>query len=137
MGWREQGTRVQGIREGVLGLVESFDWVKDFPMSGALCPRRPLGQPVVRRAIWALRKCSGVGGATCGVGGLCVSGASRAGAIILASVTLVTGAVTLAPVTLVTVAWAVRVPVVIGTTVIPLAAGVVLTPVALETLKLD
>lgn len=108
MGWKGQG-----IEGGVPGLV---------PVSGAVCPRRPLGQTVMRRVVLTVRRgWSGVGRGSCGVGGLC--GSRMAGAIALALVALGT------------VASTIGVPVTIGAAIIPLPTGVVprtrrVTPVA-------
>lgn len=121
MGWKGQG-----IEGGVPGLV---------PVSGAVCPRRPLGQTVMRRVVLTVRRGrSGVGRASCGVGGLCGSAGRMAGAVTLALVALV------ALVTLGAVASAIGVPVAIGAAIIPLTTGVVsrarrIPPVALESLK--
>lgn len=116
----------RGRREGSARVSRGVWRCKGIPGSRAVCSRRPLGQPVVRGSVLAVGW--GGMGRTSGVAGVLRRGTR--GAL----------AVTLTPVTLVTVITAARVPVMVGSAVIPLTAGVIplsleSTPVTLENLR--
>lgn len=117
--WKELGGGLGTVR-GEKGSAGVWGWVwlsRRFPTSRAVCSRKPLGQSVVSGPI--LGRCGGMGGTSVGV----MWCRSRR-----------------ATVTLIAVVSAASVPVIVGTAVMPLTAGVITlslesTPVSLENLQ--
>lgn len=110
---------------GVQGLVDGFDWACDFlfffKMSRTMCSWNPLGKPIVRGSVLVVRGCGGMRGTSWVVRVLWCR--PRGGTIILMAVVCTTS-----------------VPVIVGTTVIPLTTCVITlsvegTPVSLENLR--